>query len=349
MYGLLICMCVLSFITFIILCLLIKNYKSKKINYLEKRAKKVVNIISFISTAFAILALFISVFGLIIQTKSPKLQMEIYTMHEIAWEEENKGEELCLSYDNDEHVDFDFGVPHTWHLHIKNVGNQYAENVKIQIRFDDFAFVSQPNSFTLSDHNHGLGSYCALEHTFSELIQPGETVEVPYIPLNNAELYNEELSDDYKLNRENTNMNVRIYENNSLVLEENVFIKIVDNPMLEDDCSLEIYEDDEDKLVRKFNEHYFNHEGYFSECNLDLDSMELYPKELVFSLKKHERVYKHYLKLINVYNPVLSEVCGKLAVFYGRLYYIGLSKEISGVDIEQAIENDMAIQWRSKD
>lgn len=341
-------MCVLSFITLIILCLLIKNYKSEKINHLEKRAKKVVNIISFISTTFAILALFISVFGIIIQTKSPKLQMEIYTMHELAWEEENEGEELCLSYDNDKHVDFVLGAPYTWHLHIKNVGNQYAENVKIQIRFDTFAFVSQPVFFTLSDHNHGVGSYCAIEHTFSELIQPGEMVEVPDIPLDNAELYDKEMFDDHKLNRENTNMNVKIYENNSLVLEKNVFIKIVDDPMLEDECSLEKYEDDEDKLVRKFNEYYFDQEDYFSECNLDLDLMELYPKELAFSLKKHERVYKHYLKLINVYNPILSNVYSKLAVFYGRLYYIGLSKEISGIDIEQAIENDMAIRWKSK-
>ena len=341
MNKILILICVLSLLTLIALCLLIINYKNKKINKIDKKAKKVVNIISFISTGFAVLALFISSLGLIIQAKSPDLQMEIYTMHELPWEEENGSQELCLSYDNDGHVDFDFGVPKTWHLHITNQGNQYAENVKIQIRFDDFAFVSEPVSFTLSDHNYGIGSYCAVEHIFDEIIQPGETVEVPYIPFDNAELY-----EDY--NSKFTNMDIKIYENNSLALEKSVFIKIVDNIMFEDSCSLEIYENDEDKLVRKFNEYYFNHKDYFSECNLDLDSMELYPKELAFSLKKHEEVYKHYLGLINVYNPILVEVYNKLTLFYGRLYYMGVSEEISGIDIEQAIENDMAIQWNAR-
>ena len=138
--------------------------------------------------------------------------MEIYTLHELPWEEENGSQQLCLSYDNDGHVDYDFGVPGTWHLHIKNDGNQYAENVKIRIRFDDFAFVAQPDSFTLSDHNYGIGSYRTIEHTFNGFIQPGETIEVPYIPFDNTEVY-----DDY--NPSQTNMNIKIYENSSLVLE----------------------------------------------------------------------------------------------------------------------------------
>lgn len=337
MNKILICICLLSLLTLIALCLMIINYKNKKINQIDKKAKKVVNIISLISTGFAVLALFISSLGLIIQTKSPNLQMDIYTMHEMTWEEENGNEELCLSYDNDGHVDFAFGTPETWHLHITNGGNQYAENVKVQIRFSDFAFVSQPDSFTLSDHNYGIGSYCAIERTFDEIIQPGEIIEVPYIPFDKAELY-EDYNSDY------TNMNIKIYENSSLVLEKNIFIKIVNNMMFEDGCSLEIYEDDEDKLVRKFNEYYFDCKGYFSVYNLDLSLMELYPKELAFSLDKHERVYKYYLQLINVYNPVLADVYNRLALFYGRLYYMGLSKEISGIDIEQAIENDMSIR-----
>lgn len=107
MNKILILICVLSLLTLIALCLLIINYKNKKINKIDKKAKKVVNIISFISTGFAVLALFISSLGLIIQAKSPDLQMEIYTMHELPWEEENGSQELCLSYDNDGHVDFD--------------------------------------------------------------------------------------------------------------------------------------------------------------------------------------------------------------------------------------------------
>lgn len=342
MYKILVCICILSFVTLIVLCLLIKNYKNQNISHFDKRAKKVANIISFISTTFAVLALLISSIGLIMQSKSPKLQMEIYTAHEIIWEEENGSQELCLSYDNDGHVDFGMGVPSEWHIHIINEGNQYAENVKIQIRFDDFAFISQPSSFILSDHNYGIGSYCAVERIFDDVIQPGETIEVPYIPFDKAELYEDS-------NSSHTNMNIKIYENSSLVLEKNIFIKIVDNDMFEDGCLLETYENDEDKLVRKLNEYYFNHEGYFSEQNLDLDSMEFYPKELAFSMKEYEEVYKYYLKLINVYNPTLADIYNRLALFYGRLYYMGLSKEISGIDIEQAIENDLAIQWKSRE
>ena len=74
---------------------------------------------------------------------------------------------------------------------------------------------------------------------------------------------------------------------------------------------------------------------------LYLDSMELYPQELVFSLEEYEKVYRHYLKLINVYNPSIASIYNRLAVFYGRLYYLSLSKEMEGIDIEQAIENDM--------
>ena len=335
MKGILICICVLSFFTLVALCFVIKNNKNKKISDFDNRIGKAINIISSIGVIFAILALLISTWGLILQIKSPKLQMEIYTPHELTWEEENGDKKLCLSYDNDGHVGFAMGVPSTWHLHIKNEGNQYAENVKIKIRFGEFAFVSQPDSFILSDFNYGMGSYAVIEHSFNKVIQPGEILEVPYFPFANAELY--EFSDP-----DHTNMNIKIYENSSLVLEEDIFIEFVNDRMIEDTCLLNLYVSDEDKVVRRLNEYYFD---YYDDCifesNLYLDSMELYPQELVFSLEEYEKVYRHYLKLINVYNPSIASIYNRLAVFYGRLYYLSLSKEMEGIDIEQAIENDM--------
>lgn len=339
MNVILISICVLSFLTLIVLFLLIKNYKNKNINFIDKRVGKIVNIFTFISTAYAVLALIISILGLIMQNKSPKLEIEVYTIHEVTWEEENGDKQLCLSLDNDGHVGFEFGSPNIWHLHIKNEGNQYAENVKIKIQFGDLVFVPDPDSFILSNYFYGTGLFGSIEHTYDQVIQPGEIISVPEIPFNNVELY--EHNSDY------TNMNIKIYENNSLALEKNFLIEFVENPLKEDICFLEEpYISDEDKIVREFNEYYFDDEDYFSECYLNLYPMELYPKEFVFGLEECEIVYQHYLRLIDVYNPDMSSIYRKLAVFYGRLYYLELSKEIDGINIEQAIQNDINIQFQ---
>ncbi len=342
MRTMLIWICVLSFLTLVILCLVIKNNKNKKIKSFDNRIGKVINIISSIGVIFSVLTLLISIWGIMLQIRKPKLQVEIYTVHGVSWEEENGERELCLSYDNDGHVDFAMSMPNVWHLHIKNEGNQYAENVKIKIRFSEFAFASQPDYFTLTSFNYGMGTYAVIEHIFDEDIQPDEYVEVPGIPLKNAELY--EFS-----NPNYTNMNIKIYENNSLVLEKNFFLKFIDNEMIEDTCALMVYTSDEDKIVRKLNDYYFKTNGnkyFLFESHLNLELIPLYPRKLTFSLEDYENVYRHYLKLINVYNPTMASIYNKLAVFYGRLYYYGLSKEMPEIDIEQAIENDMTIQQK---
>lgn len=341
MNGILICLCILSFFTLIILCILIKNYKNKNINYIDNRVGKVINILSFIGTTFTVLAFIISIFGLIMQNKSPKLKIEIYTMHSVTWEEDNGDKQLCLSCDNDGHIDFDAAVPYMWYLHIENEGNQYAENVKIKIKFSDLGFVSEPDSFMLSDYLYGTGYYSTIECTFGQVIQPGEDIRVPYIPFDCAKVYDIEghYEPDY------TNMNIKIYENNSLVLEKNFLIEFVENTLKKDTCFMEkSYISDEDKTVRELNEFYFDDKSYLSERDLSLYLMELYPKEIAFSLEEHEIVYRHYLGLINVYNSNMSSVYRKLAVFYGRLYYLGVSKDIDGINIEQAIYNDMTIR-----
>lgn len=340
MKTMLIWICVLSFLTLVILCLVIKNNKNRKIENFDNRIGKVMNIISSIGVIFAVITLLISIWGIILQIKTPKLQMEIFTSHELSWEEENSWNELCLSHDNDGHIDFALNIPNVWHLHIRNEGNQYATNVKIKIRFSEIGFTSQPDNYTLRDFIHGMGHYAVIEHIFNEEIQPGEYIEVPYIPFDNAELY-EDGSLDY------TNMNIKIYENNSLVLEKDFFIEFVDNEMLKDTCVLKAYEPEENKIVRKLNEYYFETNGYkdfIFESHLNLESISLYPRELAFSLEDYENVYRHYLKLINVYNPSMASIYKKLAVFYGRLYYYGLSKEMPEINIEQVIENDMSVQ-----
>lgn len=324
------------------MCLVIKKNKNKNIKNFDNRIGKVINIISSIGVIFSVLSLCISILGVLLQIKTPKLQIEIFTIHGVTWEEENGDKELCLSYDNDGHIDFAMSMPNVWHLHIKNEGNQCAENVKIKISFSEFAFTSQPDNFTLTDFNYGMGSYAVIEHIFNEEIQPGESIEVPYIPFDNAELY--EFS-----NPNYTNMNIKIYENSSLILEKDIFIEIVDNEMIENTCTLTLYESDESKIVRKLNEYYFESNYYKSspfESHLNLNSVPLYPIEYSFSLEEYENVYRHYLNLINVYNPSMESIYSKLAVFYGRLYYYGLSKKIPEIDIEQAIENDMMIQWK---
>ena len=341
MNAILICICVLSFLTLIFLYFLIKNYKNKNINSIDNRVGKVINVLGFISTASAVLALITSILGLIMQNKSPKLEIEIYTMHELTWEEENGDKQLCLSLDNDGHVYFDLGIPNIWYLHIKNEGNQYAENVKIKIKFEDLGFVTNPDSFILSDYIYGTGFFSSIEHTYDQVIQPGEIIRVPYIPFTNAKVYD---IDSY-YEPDYTNMNIKIYENNSLTLEKNFLIELVENSLKQDLCFLENpYISDEDKIVREFNEYYFDDEDYFSEYDLSLYTMELYPKEFVFGLEECEIVYQHYLRLIDVYNPYMSSIYRKLAVFYGRLYYLELSKEIDGINIEQAIQNDINIQ-----
>lgn len=340
MNAILICICVLSFLTLIVIFYLIKNYKNKNINSIDNRVGKVINVLAFISTGSTVLALIISILGLIMQNKSPKLEIEVYTMHGLTWEEENGDKQLCLSLDNDGHVDFDLGIPNIWYLHIKNEGNQYAENVKIKIKFEDLGFVTNPDSFILSDYIYGTGFFSSIEHTYDQVIQPGEIIKVPYIPFTNAKVYD---IDSY-YEPAYTNMNIKIYENNSLALEKNFLIEFVENSLKQDLCFLENpYISDEDKIVREFNEYYFDDEDYFSEYDLSLYSM-LYPKEFVFSLEECEIVYQHYLRLIDVYNSYMSSIYRKLAVFYGRLYYLELSKEIDGINIEQAIQNDINIQ-----
>lgn len=347
MNGILICICALSFLTLIALCFLIRNYKNGNINSIENRVGKVINVLSFISTTFTILALIISILGLVMQKKSPKLEIEIYTMHGEPWEVENGNQQLCLAVDNDGHVDFNMGFNNVWHLRIKNEGNQYAENVKIRIHFEKFGFVSQPVSFTSADYIYGTGFFSAIERTFDQVIQPGEAIHVPNIPFENAEAFDTcigyETYDFYSYDELNyTNMNIRIYENNSLVSEKNYLIELVDEPMMEYTCFRErphlTDKEDIDKIVRKFNEYYF------SECDFSLYSMDLYPKDCAFCLEECEVVYQHYLRLKDIYNSDVSSIYRRLATFYGRLYYLELSQKIDGIDIEQAIRNDIAIQ-----
>lgn len=101
--------------------------------------------------------------------------------------------------------------------------------------------------------------------------------------------------------------------------------------MLEDNSVLTHPENNIDELVRKFDEYYD-------------DSLELYPTEIEFGLEQHRAVYEYYLKLINDYNPSLAGFYRKKAAFYGRLYYMRLHKDISKIDIERFIEDDMAKQ-----
>lgn len=352
MNTILICVCVLSFLTLIMLCILIINYRNKDIKCIDDRIGKIINLISLTSTIFTVFALIISIVGLVIQNKSPKLEIEIYTMHEEPWKVEND-QQLCLAQDNDGHIDFNYGTFNMWHLHIKNKGNQYAENMKIRIHFEKFGFISQPDSFTLSDYIYGTGFFSAIEYTYDQVFQPGEVIEIPYIPFENAEVFDTcigyETYDFYSYNELNyTNMNIEIYENNSLVFVKNYLIELVDNPLIEYTCFRErphlTDEEDIDKAVRKFNEYYFNEKDYFSEADFSLYSMQLYPKEFIFSLEECKMVYEHYLRLIYVYNPHMASIYKKLAVFYGRLYYLELSKEIDGINIEQAIQNDIFMQ-----
>jgi len=331
---LLVAICILSLTVLFVLYTLLKKYHETKPRIFNKRLDNIINIITLISVVFGILSLLTSSLGLLYETRKASLTIEFYTPHGLLWNYENANN-LCLSLDSDHHVCYSFGIPSEWNIAIKNTGTKYADNLKIKIQFDGFVFTPEPESYTLSDFIYGTGSYASINYVFSQTLKPGEVIDVPALPWENTYM-------DYDSISSKTNMKIKLYENNSLVLEKNYPINIVANELVSDICILDNVEDAQ-QTVYKLNQYYVqkydNHGKYFNKYILkELDTYPLNANE--FSIEDYQKAYKFYLERINVYNPSTSNCYKQLALFYGRLYYQNVKNKIPDLNLEQAITND---------
>ena len=98
-----------------------------------------------------------------------------------------------------------------WYPNICNNGNSVANNVKVKIFFDNIAFPSNVDNYSIVDGNYGIGGYSGLVYDIPNSILPGDCTYLPSIDFSKAYLYDNDVNSD--------KMTFSIYSENSKKIE----------------------------------------------------------------------------------------------------------------------------------
>lgn len=322
-------------VIFILCIIVIANIKSKKLFDFNERINKVQNIFTYISLIIAALAILIT--GLINIISDKRTTLEIITKdgHGYDWYETHNTEMLLYTIDTQEHLSYNRCVPDEWFISIKNSGNIVAENVTIEISFDDVQFYGIPDDYDLKEHLNGLGGYKYITHSYKS-IQPNEEINLPFIPFENTDIIDIggiESSEIQNRMRNEINMYVSIYENSNL--RQNLIFP----------CKY-YCEEDTQTCIQEVIEEYGKNGPNTSMLKLKklnligndyVDCKNIIKNHPELSVEDLKYTYHYYLGKLNVYNPEARLDAKSNSIFYGRLYYISIKEN----DIDSKINNDI--------
>lgn len=335
---------VILFATFVLVAIFIYIYKYP--NKFIERNKKVASVsdyIQFIGVVLAVgtisIACIINIFGY----KSSKFYIELLDVNGSEWSDDHYESEVPgLGIDDNNHLTFTGKYSDAWRISLCNNGNTIAEDISIRISIDGVMFFGIIEDFDVSNHMHGLGGYKYIVREYDN-IKPNETLILPVLPLENAEVtYYDNLLDGF-------NMTIDVFSKDSIMFSQNIKIHKNTTDEIEKKCKYVIDEDrldyDDEMFTLSMNKtiFYSDNDNIFMNNDFsyidyrDYVDCESIIKENEYDSESYQRVYKYYLSKLNVYNNKTKMIYVRFATIYGRLYYISCSQ----TDIEDKIQNDI--------
>lgn len=310
--------------TFFIFCIFIIVRKEVYFSKFNKKLKNIQNIIALLGLILAALTIIITCAINIISNKNSNLTVAIKDAHGFDWE---KSKPLVYIIDDNNHISYDITMPNTWVIYIKNTGNNIAENVTVDISFDNLMFIGQPDEYTLKNHLHGIGGYINISRTF-DYIQPDSEVSLPIMPLESLEAQDFISNENAILDIKQTNIYITVYENNNITQSFSFLCKCDETSP--DSCE---HEKDEQKIKISNIDKIIDINNIYDYIDCQ-NIISLHPE---LSSSDFKIAYHYYLDRLNIYNPNKQSEAKKKAIFYGRLYYTSMHED----DIELKIYNDM--------
>lgn len=191
--------------------------KSKKKSNYADAFKSFVEITGVIASVVAIV---INSLLNLLSYKAPELHILIRTQHGMEWTEEgNDGYDLPFTIDSKKTFSYNVCNAQKWFICIENTGNISADDVAVEISFDDVLFPMANNKnkeYSLKNFQYGTGCFNSIYREVGK-IQPGEEVMLPQTlegTISYAELFNKDTTI-----KKNTVMHIKIYLSNGKMLK----------------------------------------------------------------------------------------------------------------------------------
>jgi len=286
------------------------------------------NIFGYISTLVAVLGICIALAAYNQSIKKPEFKVTI--VNEQGDYSVTMGEDIFLEkYSNDE-IRYGFSVPTTWKFRITNTGERSAKNVIVKLFFDSISFENEYiYEFALDNYQRGYGGYQGLIYDGIELMLPGESDDLPYLPLEGQAHINTRFENPSKIDK--CKMVVHIYSD-----DVNVYIK---------EYSIDI----KSPQSGEYETDYYGHkkfDGILMKVRdeatiLDPEFLGVnYPAEIPGSINDVDVKFAYYYCLGKL-NSKKETVMTHYTLLFGREYYNRLFKDTKLA--EEKVRNDIWI------
>lgn len=278
---------------------------------------------SYVSVLVAVLGICIALVAYNQSIKQPEFKVTV--VNEQGEYSETMGGNLFLErYSNDE-IRYSFSVPTTWRLKITNTGERSAKNIVVKLLFNNISFESEyVYDFTLSHHQRGIGGYQGLIYDEVELILPGESIALPYLPLMGQGHINNAFENSAQIS--NSEMIVQIYSDDVKKYSKKYSIDIVNPQHGEFEIEYNGYKKFGD-ILKKVNS---NEYSVFTDVN--------YPVDIPKSIIDTDVKFAYYFCLGKI-NSKKAEQMTQYTLWFGREYYNRLFNDAKLS--EEKIKNDI--------
>jgi len=287
------------------------------------------NFLVYVSVLVAVLGICIALAAYNQSIKKPEFKVTI--VNEQGDYTGTMGGEIFLEkYSNDE-IRYGFSVPTTWKLKITNTGERSAKNVIVKLFFDSISFENEYiYEFTLSNHQRGVGGYQGLIYDEIELILPGESVDLPYLPLEGQAHINNSYKNPMQIDKCKMTVHIYLDDVNKYIKKYSVDIKSPENGEYEMEYSGHKKFGDILRKVRDTN----------TILNSEFIGVN-YPIEIPGSIDDDDVKFAYYYCLGKL-NSKKKLLMTHYTLWFGREYYNRLLKDAKLA--EEKVRNDIWIE-----
>ncbi|MGD8190519.1 hypothetical protein ACQCN2_11090 [Brevibacillus ginsengisoli] len=284
------------------------------------------NFFVYVSVLVAVLGTCIALAAYNQSVKKPEFKVTI--VNEQGEYSETMGGNIFLEKYSNNEMRYGFSVPTTWKLNITNTGERSAKNVIVKLIFDNISFENEYiYEFTLSNHQRGIGGYQGLIYDEINLLLPGESVDLPYLPLEGQAHINNSLESSRQIDK--CKMTVQIYcdDENKYIKEYSVDIKKPEHGEYEIEYN----------GYKKMNDILRTVHDTNTILNSEFTSVD-YPVEIPESINDADVKFAYYYCLGKI-NSKQETLMTQYSLWFGREYYYRLLKDAKLA--EEKVRNDI--------